>query len=487
MGNPLSIVWFRQDLRLTDNPALYHAVELGKVLPVFIYDDHNPDDRKNGAASDWWLHHSLNSISKQLDDNLLVFKGDPIQILPQLSEHYQCDSVFWNRCYEPWQIKRDAEIKQRLKFLSINVQSFNGHLLWEPQTILKSDGTPYRVFTPYYRKGCLKNLSPKFPIAKPNQVFTKTPLPEHQKSSGSEGIENLGLLPQIPWDQDFYHHWQPGEVGASNNLSNFLDTAALTYRAKRDIPGLTGTSKLSPHLHFGEISINQVWYAIWNLAAQQSKPPFDIDDLDCYLSELGWREFSYYLLYHFPHLPNENFQPKFDNFPWQYNPDHLKKWQQGQTGIPMVDAGMRELWQTGYMHNRVRMITASFLVKNLLIDWREGEKWFWDCLVDADLASNSAGWQWVAGSGADAAPYFRIFNPITQGCKFDPTGKYVKRFCPELINLPEKYIHAPWTAPEKTLQLAKVQLGNNYPLPIVDLADSRKKALEALSICRDKK
>jgi deoxyribodipyrimidine photo-lyase len=296
-------------------------------------------------------------------------------------------------------------------------------------------------------------------------------------SSLDNGVNSLELMPDINWHTTINKMWIPGEQGAAKHLSDFLPNGAKEYKNKRDIPDLGATSKLSPHLHFGEISPNQIWYA----AIDALNGNIEDAGLDCYLSELGWREFSHYLLFHFPHIPQKNFSPKFENFPWRTDDDALKAWQKGQTGIPIVDAGMRELWQTGTMHNRLRMVVASFLVKNLLIDWRKGERWFWDCLLDADLAANSASWQWIAGTGADAAPYFRIFNPVTQGQRFDPQGHYVKRYCPELSKVPDKFIHNPWDAPQNILDYAGIKLGDNYPKPLVDLKVSRQRALDALA------
>ncbi len=485
MTSHQSIVWFRQDLRLSDNPALSAAAQSGSVLPVYIFDDVHAGNWQNGEASDWWLHHSLKSLDKQLNNHLLILQGDPSEILPKLVEQYQCSHVYWNRCYEPWQIKRDTKIKLLLKNLSITVQSFNAYLLWEPNSIKKADGTPFKVFTPYYKNGCLKSTPPRFPINAPEKLDYLALQPSHQDIASSNGLDKLNLLPTLAWDSDFYTHWEPGEKTAKKTLSEFLSHDLIHYKTQRDIPATKGTSKLSPHLHFGEISINQVWYAARHLIPEHQTTPLIEDNLNCYLSELGWREFSYYLLYHFPSLPEQNFQPKFDRFPWQSNSDMLQKWQQGKTGYPIIDAGMRELWQTGYMHNRVRMIVASFLVKNLLINWREGEKWFRNCLLDSDLASNSASWQWVAGSGADAAPYFRIFNPITQSKKFDSQGSYIKRYCPELTALPAKYIHAPWDTPKQILAESNIKLGIHYPNPLIDITETRKRALEAFGICKN--
>ena len=466
-----TLMWFRQDLRLRDNPALSFASERGSVIPIYIFDTQCPDQFIPGGASKWWLHQSLNSLNASLDKQLHVAKGDASKIIIELIQKHNIKKVVWNRCYEPWQISRDAQLKQRLIEAGIDVQSFNSHLLWEPWQVLKKDQTPYKVFTPYYRRGCLSKATPRMPVQTP------TDLKIEYISQLDNGIDSLELMPNINWHSTMQEMWTPGEKGAAKHLSEFLPIGAKEYKNKRDFPELGATSKLSPHLHFGEISPNQIWYAAIHALNGNTE---DVG-LDCYLSELGWREFSHYLLFHFPHIPQKNFSPKFEHFPWRCDGDALKAWQQGQTGIPIVDAGMRELWQTGTMHNRVRMVVASFLVKNLLIDWRQGERWFWDCLLDADLAANSASWQWVAGTGADASPYFRIFNPVTQGQRFDPQGEYVKRYCPELSKMPDKYIHNPWDAPQNILDYAGVKLGTNYPTPLVDLKTSRLRALDALT------
>lgn len=468
MSQPVNIVWFRQDLRVIDNPALYAAVEHGKVVPVYIFDTGLAAEEQPGGASKWWLHHSLVSLNKRLNGHLQCFTGNPQIILNDLVNKFSANAVFWNRCYEPAVIERDKQIKQSLREADCLVSSFNGSLLWEPMSIRKQDGGVYRVFTPYYRKGCLQASAPRYPSPAPTRIsYADVPHAGHS-------IEDAGLLPQIHWDRAFYDHWSPGEDGAADKLSDFIKHAANGYQEERNIPSVRGTSRLSPHLHFGEISPNQVWYALLNAFDDQGN-----SDLDCFLSELGWREFSYYLLFHFPAITNQNFNDQFNKFKWLNNEQDYLAWTRGQTGIPIVDAGMRELWQTGYMHNRVRMIAGSFLVKNLLLDWRKGERWFWDCLVDADRASNAASWQWVAGSGADAAPYFRIFNPVLQGEKFDKQGAYVKTYCPELSRLPDKYLHKPWEAPKEILRKAGITLGDDYPLPIADLKQTRQRALDA--------
>ena len=467
---PLVLVWFRQDLRLADNPALHAAAASGaRVLAVFIHDDDGAGDWRPGAASRWWLNRSLAKLDDALGGKLFELRGDPRELIPDLVREFGVTGVYWNRCVEPWRREQEDSIKERLLASSIEVKTFNGSLLWDPPTINKPDGTPYRVFTPFYRKGCLENgIPPRTPLPAPADLALASP------AESSRSAESRELSGFIPPEVDF-SLWQPGEEGAVKALDRFLAEALHDYDRQRDIPAVAGTSRLSPHLHFGEISPNQVWYAVCKRGTNGKLS----DDADRFLSEIGWREFSNYLLYHNPDLPHTNLQRRFDRFPWGVNDSLLLAWQRGETGFPIVDAGMRELATTGYMHNRVRMVTASFLVKNLLTDWRHGERWFWEKLVDADLANNSASWQWVAGCGADAAPYFRIFNPVSQGNKFDPDGAYVRRFVPELSALPNKYIHSPFDAPAEILEQAGIRLGETYPEPVADLSLSRQAALDA--------
>ena len=466
---PISIVWFRQDLRLADNPALRAAAQRGAILPIFILDDTNAGDWAMGEASRAWLHHSLKSLDESLQGNLRLFRGDAAKILDNLTRQLPVAAVYWNRCYEPWRIQRDARIKTELREQGIEVESFNGSLLWEPWEVSKADGTPYRVFTPYYQKGCLGAPEPR----SPEQVPAKIDYAELNNVSALE-LDQLELLPAIDWHAKVLANWEIGEAAAARQLERFCDQGLNDYRHGRDFPALESVSRLSPHLHFGELSPNQAWHRVEFEQHHRTG-----ENAEHFLRELGWREFSYHLLYHFPKLPDENFNPRFDSFDWGKDLQDLDRWQQGRTGFPIVDAGMRELWQTGYMHNRVRMIVASFLIKNMLVHWRIGERWFWDCLVDADLASNSASWQWCAGSGADAAPYFRIFNPVLQSEKFDPDGVYLRQHCPELEALPLKYLHKPWQASAGALQEAGIQLGIDYPQPLLDLKMTRERALES--------
>lgn len=441
MANPV-IVWFRQDLRLADNPALTLASKTGQpLLPIYILDDISAGQWKMGGASRAWLHHSLTALNASLNGKLRVFIGNAETVLPDIIKQSGTTDIYWNRCYEPWRIARDKRIKENL---SINCHSENGSLLWEPWTIKKSDGTPYRVFTPFYRKGCLAAEAPRTPLPTPANLNLSDVTP-----SLATTIDGLKLLPKSPrWDVGMMSHWTAGEAGANKALSTFLDIGLKGYKEGRNIPSLPHTSRLSPHLHFGEISPNQVWYS----AVEAGHHHRAENDLDHFHSELGWREFSHSLLYFNPTLPEKPLNQKFNAFDWAgVDEGMLDKWHKGKTGYPIVDAGMRELWETGYMHNRVRMIVASFLVKDFRYHWRVGEDWFWDTLVDASLANNAASWQWVAGCGADAAPYFRIFNPTTQGEKFDPKGSYIRKWAPDSINI----------------------------RPVLDHSDARDKALEA--------
>ena len=461
----VAIHWFRQDLRLSDNPALTAASNKANILPIYILDDTVNHDESMGAASKWWLHHSLAKLDASLDGSLNIYKGDPKQILLDLVSQYSVSGLFWNRCYEPSHIDRDKELKQLFIDRGLEVKSFNGSLLWEPWEVQKADGSPYRVFTPFFRRGCLSKTSPRSPLPVPK------PLQSVRDTGNNLHLDELNLLPRLDWADGFKEIWKAGEQEALKKMDAFIHRKADDYKSGRNYPAKEAVSRLSPHLHFGEVSPNTVWHALKKLP--------DNDDVDCVRTQLGWREFSYSLLYYFPSVTHENLQSKFNRFPWRENQEHLRAWQQGKTGYPLVDAGMRELWQTGYMHNRVRMVVGSFLVKNLLIHWRRGQEWFWDCLVDADLANNSLSWQWIAGCGVDAAPFFRIFNPVTQSEKYDPDGDYTRRFVPELKDLPNKYLHQPWIAPEQILEQADITLGDNYPLPIVDIKYSRERALEA--------
>lgn len=460
-----AIVWFRQDLRCHDNPALTLACKNHeKLIPLYIKE--LKPVLAMGAAQQWWLHHSLLSLKhdlKKVNMELCLREADPLELFKELVSLYDVKTVYWNRCYEPMSIARDTLIKKELKALGINVISSNGSLLLEPWDVVTQSGSYFKVFTPYWRQ-CLRQIQ-----VKPLEPIAQWPL---NQPASSARIEEWNLLPKHPnWAVEFSQHWQPGEDGAFIKLNHFLAEHLQGYKELRNEPAISATSRLSPHLHFGEISPHQIWMAMQQI---MQDPDCDLLSAQSYLSELGWREFSYHLLYHFPQLMEANFKGQFDSYPWLEDEQSLQSWQQGLTGYPIIDAGMRELWRTGYMHNRVRMIVASFLTKDLMIDWRKGAAWFWDTLVDADLASNSASWQWVAGSGADAAPYYRIFNPVLQGEKFDPHGEYVKRWVPELMAVSSKWVHQPWKAPQGSLSIT---LGVDYPLPIVDHALARQMAL----------
>lgn len=457
-----ALVWFRQDLRLTDNPALVEACQhCAQVIPVFIDDPTPKTISQLGAASRVWLHHSLQELDKSLrvfGSSLVLRQGPALAILGTLIEETGATHVYWNRCYDPASLARDTQIKAVLKEQT-EVHSFNAALLCEPWQVLKNDGQPYKVYTPFL-KALLKTGidQPLFP--QPKRIPTPTQWPK------SLDLNDLKLLPKIPWDQGMMKTWQVGQQAALSKLQHFLEATVIRYKTARDQPAVLGTSRLSPHLHFGEISPRQLASLATQYLAEYPEASLGIQT---FLQEIGWREFAWYLLYHFPQTVTEPLDQRFKSFQWEQNyQTNLKCWQLGETGIPIVDAGMRELWQTGWMHNRVRMIVASFLTKNLLIPWQEGEAWFRDTLVDADLANNVLGWQWVAGSGADAAPYFRIFNPILQGEKFDLEGNYVRRWIPELASRPAKEIHHPRVLGD----------GWKYPLAITDLALSRQRALE---------
>jgi deoxyribodipyrimidine photo-lyase len=470
-----SLVWFRLDLRLADNPALETAVKLGgPVVPVFIYAPEEEAPWQPGAASRWWLHESLNSLQTclgEIGSRLILRRGASLSTLRALVRETGATAVFWNRRYEPGVIARDQKIKEALRRDGLQVESYNAALLHEPWTIQNQSGKPFQVFTPFW-KHCLTLPDPNSPIPGPRHLATPLKWPK------SVRLAELQLEPKINWTAGLHAAWQPGEAGAVASLRTFLAGAFENYSEGRNHPEANGTSRLSPHLHFGEISPRQVWHNLKRRAQKFGLPTAKWRGSQ-FLAEIGWREFAHHLLYHFPHTPTKPLRPEFNRFPWRKNACWLRAWERGRTGYPIVDAGMRELWATGWMHNRVRMIVASFLVKNLLITWQEGARWFWDTLVDADLANNTLGWQWTAGCGADAAPFFRIFNPINQGEKFDPNGNYVRRWCPELGELPARWIHQPHSAPKEVRRASAIDLGETYPEPLVSQALARDVALEA--------
>ena len=466
-----TILWFRQDLRLNDLPALVHAAARGDVIPVFIYDESLGGDWSLGGASKWWLHQSLIALGADIESQggrLILRRGDTIATLQGLVNDTGANAIYFSRQYQPWQVSLENDVNDAFSGADVEVKRFAGTLLHQPGSVLTGSGTSFKVFTPFWR-AALK-LPVAAPAAAPSTNWTGDDL-------ASDELAHWLLCPTQPnWAEGWDSLWKPGEDGAHDALRYFLDGPVANYSEGRDIPSKRYTSRLSAHLKFGEISPRQVW-----AAAEQQKlaTPQWSAAIDKFLAEIGWREFCYQLLDLFDAMPDEPFKEQFGGFPWADDPEHLKAWQRGLTGYPIVDAGMRELWQTGFMHNRVRMIVASFLTKHLLVHWRHGESWFWDCLLDADIASNACSWQWVAGSGADAAPYFRIFNPVAQGQKFDPEGEYVKKWCPELSEMPKRYVHAPWEAPDMILMTANVSLGDNYPNPIVDHKMAREAALSA--------
>jgi deoxyribodipyrimidine photo-lyase len=476
-----TILWLRRDLRLTDNPALDAAVALGRpIIPVYISDDADAGEWSPGSASRWWLHGSLHALAAAIEarGNRLILKSGPASaVIDELLSETGATSVYWNRRYEPWATKRDEQIKSALKGGGLETRSFNASLLQEPWSVTTQKDEPYSVFTPFWK--ALRALgSPDRPRPAPARIPAPSVFPQ------SEKLESWRLLPIKPdWAGGLRDTWTPGEEAAHSRLNDFTDATVFDYQNRRNLPGVSGTSRLSPHLHFGEIGPRQIWNAVVTSALAHTGSPMP-RGVEAYLSEIAWREFSYHLLFHFPQLPTHPLRAKFSALQWQNDPEGLSAWQRGLTGYPIVDAGMRELWATGWMHNRVRMIVASFLIKDLLIDWRTGEEWFWDTLVDADLASNSASWQWVAGCGADAAPYFRVFNPSLQGEKFDSDGNYVRKWVPELARLPNRLIHAPWTAKPIELADTGIKLGRDYPMPIIDHAMARNRALERYNLIK---
>ena len=470
-----AIVWFRRDLRLRDNPALQAALaQHERVLPVYIHAPEEEAPWMPGAASRWWLHHSLAALDADLGkrgSQLHIEHAPTLEALQRLVRTLDVEAVYWNRVYEPSGIARDVRVKQALKELGVAAHSFNAMLLTEPWDIGTGQGQPYKVFTPYWRN-VRARIEPRAPAAAPTRIVTPT-------VTAGVKLASLHLLPKIKWDAGLAESWLPGEQGAWDGVDEFFGHAVRDYTQARDVPSMQGTSRLSPHLHFGEISPQQIFWHIEELARSGKQNAEGLRHAaEPYLRELGWRDFSFHLLYHFPRTAEHNLNPQFDRFPWAKDDAvALERWQRGRTGIPVVDAGMRQLWHTGWMHNRVRMVVASFLTKNLRQHWLHGAHCFWDTLVDADLANNTQGWQWTAGCGADAAPYFRIFNPVSQGQRFDPEGSYVRRWVPELAKVERKVIHEPWTRPGLVEACG-------YVAPMVDLKGSREQALAAYQTMR---
>ncbi len=478
-GSPC-IVWFRDDLRLADHPALHAASRTGAgVICLYVFDETGPPGgRPLGDAARWWLAQSLRSLQgslRAIGASLVLRRGPAATTIASLAREVGAGAVFWNDISQaPYQAVA-GEVTAHLKAIGVAAHSLPGDLLASPDRIRNKDGRGLRVFTPFWKRVQALGDPPK-PLPAPNSLGSAPDIP-------SEPLEGWGLEPTNPdWAGGFRESWTPGDRSAHARLAAFLGRTLAGYSTDRDRPDRAGTSGLSPHLRFGEISPRQIWHAARFAADARDSLASDTDK---FLSELGWREFCRHLLFDTPDLATRNLQPAFDRFPWRQDERALRAWQRGRTGYPLVDAGMRELWHTGAMHNRVRMVTASFLVKHLLIDWRAGERWFWDTLVDADPGSNPANWQWVAGSGADAAPYFRVFNPVLQGEKFDPSGAYVRRWVPELAQLPDGVIHQPWRATPLECEAAGVRLGATYPLPIVDHKVGRERALAAYAEVRN--
>ena len=462
-----TLVWFRNDLRVADNPALTAALaEGGAVVPVYILDDDAAGLWRPGGAARWWLHGSLAGLQAGLGAlglGLVLVRGHAGAELDRLIAAHGAGAVFWNRRYEPWAVAQDKAIKADLEARGIRARSWNGALGREPWEVQRAGGEPYKVFTPFWRAWAEQGPLP-VPLPAPAPVG-----PAVQPDPNA--LATLDLLPTAPdWAGGLRETWEPGEAAAWAELDGFVAERVGGYKGARDFPAEPGVSRLSPRLHHGELSPRQVWHR-----AQAAMG----GGAEAFLRQLVWREFAHHLLFHFPQLPDTPLRPEFARFPWSDDQALFSAWCRGRTGYPIVDAGMRELWHTGYMHNRVRMIVASFLTKDLLIPWQKGAAWFWDTLCDADLANNSMGWQWVAGCGTDAAPYFRVFNPTSQAAKFDPAGTYVRRWVPELARLPDEFVHDPAAAGGYALRAANVRLGQNYPQPVVDHAAARVRALEA--------
>jgi deoxyribodipyrimidine photo-lyase len=460
------LVWLRLGLRLADNPALSAALATGlSIVPVFIWSPEEDAGSAPGVASRWWLHQSLLKLDESLrakGSRLIVRRGPVAETLAALGAETSTRRVFCNRVYKPATLENEPILEARLRTQGITLETFNGSLLFEPDAIRTTTGGTFQVFTPFWRAVWNARGGLRSPVRPPVAIPCPVSWPK------SLAITDLELEPKIDWAEGIREAWVPGEEGALRRLGTFANGPVSQYEDERNRPDHDGTSRLSPHLHFGEVSAVQIWHALAENAGSES-----------YLRQLAWRDFSYHLLCAYPKTIKEPFNAQFRNFPWRSNARRLKAWQQGRTGYPFVDAGMRQLWATGWLHNRARMVVASFLVKHLLVPWQHGAAWFLDTLVDADLANNTMGWQWVAGCGVDAAPYFRIFNPVLQGERFDPDGEYVRRWVPELRDLPARWIHQPWAAPPVVLDAAGIVPGETYPRPLVDRAEARAAALKA--------
>lgn len=466
-----AIVWFRHDLRLADNPAIHYALQNHEqVILAYIHAPNEAAPWQPGAARRWWQHHSLTALQQSIEKlggKLLLRHGPSLAALQTLVEESGATALYWNRSVEPALVRRDELVKQVMALQGVECHSYYGNLLYPPGTIKTQAEKPYQVFTPFWRE-CQKLGLGEQPLPAPPQL--------HHTTLATEALDDLKLLPAIPWDSGLKESWQPGEAAAQQLLEQFCDAALQNYPQQRDLPAVPGTSRLSPYLANGEISPRQITAVLMEHFISNARSASSIEQL---IRELGWREFAYHTLHHFPHTSDRPLNERYEQFPWQQNPALLRAWQQGRTGFPLVDAGMRQLWQTGWMHNRVRMVVASFLCKNGMIDWREGARWFWDTLVDADLASNSLNWQWAAGCGADAAPYFRVFNPVRQSERFDPDGAYLRHWLPELSGMPKKFIHQPWRSSGDAQQQLGLNGGSSYPLPVLNLETSRQGAIAA--------
>ena len=478
MASRIGIVLFRRDLRLGDHPALRHGCEVcDAVVPVFVWDPEGLAPWAPGGASAYWADRCLRRLEASLrakGSRLIVRSGVTTAEVATVARQVGAKLVCWNRGYEPRTLATEAELEAALEKQGIETASFKGALLVEPWEVKTRAGGHFKVFTPFW-KACQRTISPGEPLEVPGRIPAPKTWPD------SVPIDRLGLVPKVDWAAGIRASWEPGEKAAHVVLEWFLDESLDAYPEGRDRMGEQGTSRLSPYLAVGALSPRQIWQISQQMAAAQADAA---TGLEAFLRQLFWREFSYHLLYHEPHTPGQPLRAEFGAFPWREDPESLKRWQRGRTGYPLVDAGMRELWRTGFMHNRARMVAASFLVKDLLIPWVEGARWFWDTLVDADLANNTMGWQWTAGCGADAAPYFRVFNPVAQGQRYDPEGAYIRQWVPEIAALPMRYLHAPWEAPKKALDEAGIELGKTYPEPLVDHAQARLRALDAYETTR---